>query len=116
MGADFAVGFGRLILDDTYIAGDDAYGAKTAVGVSKDGKRVFIAVGGFFTSSKELADSLKVVGAYRAVLLDGGGSPQITSVVAEGQDLEYYVSYRIITRSVINGIVLYNAASRTSID
>lgn len=60
---------------------DETYNPRTAVGVSKDGKKVIILVVDGRSESysagasyKLLADMLSAMGAYEAINLDGGGS------------------------------------------
>lgn len=77
---------GPVLITDNVIASQDmnsshntSSAARTGVGVSADGKRVFLVVvdtGGSFTgiSTPNLAKILQALGAYDAMNLDGGGS------------------------------------------
>ena len=77
---------GPILITDNVIANQDlnsthntSSAARTGVGVSADGKRVFLVVvdtGGSYTgvSTPNLAKILQALGAYDAMNLDGGGS------------------------------------------
>lgn len=116
--SDFVVGYRSSILDGEYLRtnGDNSDSrAKTAVGVSADHKRIFLAVSKAGVSTEDLANHLKNMGAYRVILLDGNSSSQYLSKAEWHEDGEHYsAAFGGFDRKVINAIVIYNATSNAS--
>jgi len=97
--------------------------ARTAVGVSEDGTKVYLVTAEGKTAQSvglsldDLALFMQEIGCYRAVNLDGGGSA--TMVVKELGETEqtrvvnpeYYAN----ERKVVNGLALYTTAPKTNI-
>ncbi len=107
----FAVGYSAAILDGEYTKRESgATYPKTAIGISQDHKRVFIATARKGVTTEDFVAQLKAAGAYRAILLDSGGSSQFSGYAEEN-----HKPYRWnagegtgLRRKVINGIVVYN--------
>lgn len=97
--------------------------ARTAAGISKDGKTLYLVSAEGRTSRSDgfkletLADFMKSIGCDRAVNLDGGGS---TAMVV--QNLGEFERTRVINpernaaeRKVVSGIGIYNTAPNTNV-
>ena len=68
---------------------------------------MYLATG--FHSPKEIATHLVEIGAHRAILLDGGGSPQFLSYSKTEGFIDWNPLYPYrFPRRVINGLVVYN--------
>ncbi|RVU54740.1 stalk domain-containing protein [Anaerosphaera multitolerans] len=97
--------------------------ARTAAGISKDGKTLYLVSAEGRTSRSDgfkletLADFMKSIGCHRAVNLDGGGS---TAMVVK--NLGEFERTRVINpernaaeRKVVSGIGIYNTAPSTGV-
>lgn len=97
-------GFGRLLEDGKNVAADGPRHPRTAVGISKDGRYMYLLVidgrqGGYSVgaTTSETAKWLLRLGAWTGLNLDGGGS---TTMVIEGDDGEP----RMINRPIHNNL------------
>lgn len=105
-----------MLLNDGVAQSDegDTFHPRTAVGVTKDGKRVFILVGdgrreGYShgLSYKDMIEIFKELGAYDAINLDGGGSSSFALPAGNGEFAPLNrPSDRSGERSVPNGLAV----------
>lgn len=125
----FTVGYQSSILDiihpdgtiisnrPEYVAStndDKLLDEKTALGISLDGTKLFLAVVDSTVSTQELSARLKDQGAARAILLDGGFSSQFASYAVDGVDRNYEAKkLYFVTRHDLNAIVVYNSSLAT---
>ena len=88
-----AVSGRQMLLNDGVVQSDDTHlEPRTAVGVTKSGKRLFILVGdgrrkeySNGLSYADMAQIFKSLGAYDALNLDGGGSSSFCLSVGDGK-------------------------------
>lgn len=88
-----AVSGRQMLLDDGVVQSDNTHlEPRTAVGVTRNGKRVFILVGdgrrkeySNGLSYADMAQIFKRLGAYDAINLDGGGSSSFCLSVGDGK-------------------------------
>ncbi len=83
------------------------YGFKTAIGLSADGNRLFMATSGAPSSLETLARHMMDLGASKVLLMDCGSSPQFYAYPEHGGP--WIKTARWFGREVINAVVVYNA-------
>lgn len=101
--AHHAVGGFRMLLEDGRNVGKDgAVHPRTAVGLSKDGRSLFLLVidgrqRGYSegATTKETAGWLKALGAHQGLNLDGGGSTTMVSADGKAEG-----GYRLLNRPI----------------
>ena len=107
---------------EPYVTNNDVYTPRTAVGVSKDGTKVYMLVidgrndsWSYGATFHDAAKLLIAAGAYNAINLDGGGSSTI--VQRNREDGTTYTDYKILNkpmddngssteREVVNGLAI----------
>ncbi len=132
---NFAVGYQpTIVYNGQYVSGVTDSGLQTAIGISVDGRYLFLATDNNAVgyNTQDLANALIKAGAAKAILLDGGRSSQFYSHSKNGSSIYTYwknlvpdcgdnpFNFLGRPRRVINSIAIYNAsetssASRTSI-
>lgn len=130
---DFAVGYDRTIIyEGEYVnaEGDIDNDNRTAIGVSEDGHRIFLATASDgINDIRDFAYALIEAGAFEAILLDGGGSSQFYSNSPNMYNdiLEPHIRCpgpnccrddgrrdNVDARRIINSVVVYNDAQTLS--
>ncbi|HRA65894.1 MAG TPA: VWA domain-containing protein [Caldilinea sp.] len=113
----FAVGYNLSILDTTAtppLLGNVSFADQneelTAIGISSDGKTVYLAAAKTGVGPQVLAQKLAALGAVRAILLDGNSSTQFASF-RENFSAFYPFSIPSFVRPILNGVVAYSTAS-----
>lgn len=112
----FAVGYNLSILDTTAtppLVGDVSFADQneelTAIGISSDGKTIYLAATKAGVGTQVLAQKLADLGAVRAILLDGNTSTQFASF---RESFSAFYPFNIpFVRPVLNGVVAYSTAS-----
>ena len=107
---------------EPYVTNNEVYTPRTAVGVSKDGTKVYLLVidgrndsWSYGATFHDAAKLLIAAGAYNAINLDGGGSSTI--VQRNREDGTTYTDYKILNkpmddngssteREVVNGLAI----------
>lgn len=127
--SDFVIGYESTLLDESVADGTRITGfpeyvvkpdsdihhsmeEKTVVGISQDGKYLFMGVANRNISVALLVRHLQKLGAYRVIKLDGGSSSQFISLTTDATNPSFeahlLLQDRLKTRHVVNGLVAYN--------
>ncbi len=119
--AKTAISGGGMLLKDGQVVSDNKFAPtgrqpRTALGVSQDGKRVILMVidgrnHSIGATHEETAQNMLEVGAYNALILDGGGSSTIAGKYPNEQKVSLY-NYPSdgSQRAVINAIGVFENA------
>ena len=109
---NFAVGYRPAILDLTNnpplrgeINDNAAFSQLTAIGVSADGKTIYLAATKENVGPQVLANKLAELGASRAILLDGSSSTQFASF---RENYSSFFPSLSLARPVSSGVVAYS--------